>query len=154
MLCIDVCFIQHNPLSFRWVADVSFIWRLVCQKKVSRTGTSNYVPQIPWDVMTCPCMWVHHSCMKWDAFYKGCCTWNVAYPRGDHYWYYYHGSLHLVESLQLIWTFGTYRFHLGIPHLPMSYSYLTMMTGYQDNRPNSGHKARCPVQIIEYCIYF
>ena len=30
---------------------------LVCQKQVSRTGASNYIPQILWDVITCPCPW-------------------------------------------------------------------------------------------------
>ena len=28
-----------------------------CQKQVSRAGTSNYLPQYPWDVITCPCPW-------------------------------------------------------------------------------------------------
>ena len=34
-----------------------YIWRLVCQKQVSRAGTSNYIPQILWDVITCLCPW-------------------------------------------------------------------------------------------------
>ena len=29
----------------------------ICQKQVSRAGTSNYFPQYPWDVITCPCPW-------------------------------------------------------------------------------------------------
>ena len=33
------------------------IWGLVWQKQVSRAGTSNYIPQILWDVITCPCPW-------------------------------------------------------------------------------------------------
>ena len=28
---------------------------LVCQKQVSRAGTSNYIPQYLWDVIICPC---------------------------------------------------------------------------------------------------
>ena len=28
-----------------------------CQKKVSRTRTSNYIPQYLWDVITCRCPW-------------------------------------------------------------------------------------------------
>ena len=28
---------------------------LVCQKQASRAGTSNYIPQYLWDVITCPC---------------------------------------------------------------------------------------------------
>ena len=27
----------------------------LCQKQVSRAGTSSYIPQILWDVITCPC---------------------------------------------------------------------------------------------------
>ena len=34
-------------------------WTLVCQKKVSRAGTSIYIPQYMWDVITCPCPWCH-----------------------------------------------------------------------------------------------
>ena len=33
---------------------------LVCQKQVSRTVTSNYIPQILWDVITFPCPWYLH----------------------------------------------------------------------------------------------
>ena len=32
-------------------------WGLVCQKQVSRAGTSNYIRQTLWDVITCPCPW-------------------------------------------------------------------------------------------------
>ena len=28
----------------------------VCQKQLSRAGASNYIPQILWDVITCPCL--------------------------------------------------------------------------------------------------
>ena len=34
-----------------------YIWELVCQKQVSRAGTSNYIPQKLWDVITYPCPW-------------------------------------------------------------------------------------------------
>ena len=38
---------------------------MLCQKQVSRAGTQNYVRQILWDVITCPCPWyqlqVKHS---------------------------------------------------------------------------------------------
>ena len=30
------------------------IWRVSCQKQVSRAGTSNYIPQYLWDVIFCP----------------------------------------------------------------------------------------------------
>ena len=32
-------------------------WWLVCQKQVSRAGTSNYIPHLLWDVITCPRPW-------------------------------------------------------------------------------------------------
>ena len=42
------------------------IWRVLCQKQGSRAGTSNYIPQFLWDVITCPCPWylllAQHSC--------------------------------------------------------------------------------------------
>ena len=38
------------------------IWRLACQKQVSREGTSNCIPQILWDAITCPCpLWFNNS---------------------------------------------------------------------------------------------
>ena len=37
-----------------WALHVIIIWGLVCQKQVSRTGTSK---QILWGVTTCPCPW-------------------------------------------------------------------------------------------------
>ena len=37
-------------------SNPSICW-LVCQKQVSRTGTSNHIAQILWDVITCPCPW-------------------------------------------------------------------------------------------------
>ena len=30
---------------------------LVCQKLASRAGTNNYISQILWDVIICPCSW-------------------------------------------------------------------------------------------------
>ena len=33
------------------------IWGVLCQKLVSRAGTSNYIPHFLWDVITCPCPW-------------------------------------------------------------------------------------------------
>ena len=32
-------------------------WGVLRQKQVSRAGTSNYIPQYLWDVITCPCPW-------------------------------------------------------------------------------------------------
>ena len=33
------------------------MWGVFCQKQVSRAGTSNYTPQILWDVIASPCYW-------------------------------------------------------------------------------------------------
>ena len=33
------------------------IWGLLCKKQVSRAGTSSYIPQVLWDVITHPCPW-------------------------------------------------------------------------------------------------
>ena len=30
---------------------------MLCQKRLSRARTSNYIPQILWDVIICPCTW-------------------------------------------------------------------------------------------------
>ena len=32
-------------------------WEVLCQKQVSRPGTSNYIPQYLWDVIACSCPW-------------------------------------------------------------------------------------------------
>ena len=57
------------PGSHYW--DYS-VWWLMCQRQVSRAGTSNYIPQYLWDVITCPCPWclllAHQSSydIEWD----------------------------------------------------------------------------------------
>ena len=57
-------------LSVSWLEY--FGW-LVCQKQVSRAGTSNYIPQILWDVITCPCLWylllTHRSTYLYHPMY-------------------------------------------------------------------------------------
>ena len=42
-----------------WIFHVMYfiIWGVLCQKQVSKTGTSNYITQYLWDVITCPCPW-------------------------------------------------------------------------------------------------
>ena len=40
-----------------WEQD---IWGALCQKQVSRVGTSNYIPYYPWNVITCPYSWYMH----------------------------------------------------------------------------------------------
>ena len=56
------------------------IWGLLCQKRISRAGTSNYTPQHLWGVITCPCPWYlllaqhstygtcHDDVIKWKHF--------------------------------------------------------------------------------------
>ena len=36
---------------------MSYVLEVLCQKQVLRAGTSSYIPQILWDVITCPCPW-------------------------------------------------------------------------------------------------
>ena len=51
------------------------IWGLVCQRQVSRAGTSNYIPQILWDVITCPCPWyllLTHKSILWGVVIYPC----------------------------------------------------------------------------------
>ena len=48
-----------TPLKIYMHADV-YAWcisEVLLQKQVSMAGTSNYIPQILWDVITCPCPW-------------------------------------------------------------------------------------------------
>ena len=45
---------QHVSGSFPVTSDIKGV---LYQKQVSRAGTSNYIPQILWDVFTCPCPW-------------------------------------------------------------------------------------------------
>ena len=47
------------------------------QKQVSRAGTSNYIPQILWGVITCPCHW---SCF-WHNTPQMMCTLHILMPR-------------------------------------------------------------------------
>ena len=47
---------DHNKTQ-QSVNYVYIIWEVLFQKQVSRAGTSNYIPQILWDVITCPCPW-------------------------------------------------------------------------------------------------
>ena len=42
---------------FAAVRDTSNICGPVCQKQLSSAGIINYIPQILWDVITCPCRW-------------------------------------------------------------------------------------------------
>ena len=52
------------------------IWEVLCQKRVSRAGTNNYIPQNLWGVITCPCPWhlllVRHSPYNPWASYEIC----------------------------------------------------------------------------------
>ena len=36
---------------------ISYHSGMLCQKQVSRAGTSNYIPHMLWDLITCPCPW-------------------------------------------------------------------------------------------------
>ena len=49
------CCFWHHVLFLKWCQWLAR--RPVCQKQVSRAGTSNYILQILWYVITCPCPW-------------------------------------------------------------------------------------------------
>ena len=49
-----------TPLAASILISAVTLWLCVCQKQVSSTGTSNYIPQYLWDVnyvATCLCNW-------------------------------------------------------------------------------------------------
>ena len=50
---------QVGPMMAQWTLlsgnALRAEWRVLCQKHASRAGTSNYIPQYLWDVITCPC---------------------------------------------------------------------------------------------------
>ena len=47
----------NHYLNQWWPRSLMHIWGVLYQKQVSRAGTSNYIPQYLWDVITCPCPW-------------------------------------------------------------------------------------------------
>ena len=60
-----------------WVHCLPFphaLCGLVCQRQVSMAGTSNYIPQILWGVITHPCPWYLHASGKqfllWNQYMK------------------------------------------------------------------------------------
>ena len=54
-----------NRHSAKWMAwwclpymsSPSIIWAVLCEKKVSRAGASNYIPYYLWDGITCHSLW-------------------------------------------------------------------------------------------------
>ena len=92
----DGVFIRHGPrlLMIQYMSDTEpphkNIWVLVCQIQVWRTGTSNYITHMVWNVITCPCPWypllAHKSShcddvIKWKGFPR---YW--PFVRGIHRW--------------------------------------------------------------------
>ena len=80
MLNVPIC---TQGMQQTWWSEAGTIivtgpyWGLECQKQVSRTGTSNYIPQYLWDVITCPCPWylllAHKSSIRtWCCNYRNC----------------------------------------------------------------------------------
>ena len=43
-----------KPTNSKMLRQVNAVSGVLCQKRVSRAGTSDYIPQILWDVITCP----------------------------------------------------------------------------------------------------
>ena len=79
------CHLQRSSCKFQWrsievIVSCSIHWCVSYQKKVSRAGTSSYIPQLLWDVVTCPCPWclllaqrswimgMHDDVIKWKQF--------------------------------------------------------------------------------------
>ena len=61
----------------------SQIWGLKCHKQLSRAGTSNYISQIPWAVITWPCPWYlllahHSSCETYTPIFQLPTMWCIA----------------------------------------------------------------------------
>ena len=48
---------KGNNMCYLNLCMVVNIWRIMCRKQVQRVATSNYISQILWDVITCPCPW-------------------------------------------------------------------------------------------------
>ena len=64
-------------LYFQFDADdneVDYKYGVLCQEQVSRAGSSNYIPQYLWDVITYPCPWclllAQHSPNISDNFFE------------------------------------------------------------------------------------
>ena len=55
------------------------IWWLVSQKQVSMAWTCNYIPQILWDVIACPCHW--HLLLARKFSYVG---WGLCWRRDSY----------------------------------------------------------------------
>ena len=46
------------PIHTSFCAKLAYtIWGVLYQKQVSRAKINNYIPQILWEVITCPCPW-------------------------------------------------------------------------------------------------
>ena len=79
------------PLCPLWRRFNDSIWVVLSQKQVSRAGTSNYIPQYLWDVITCPCPWylllAQHSSYIQTAKFVGPTwgpPWVLSAPDGPH----------------------------------------------------------------------
>ena len=83
---------RHNSMLTNWsFVFLALTHQYVClwQKQVSRGGASNYISQILWDVITCPCPWYlllaqHTSYMTYMSLSWRlnllCCYLNVLVP--------------------------------------------------------------------------
>ena len=49
-----------KPTNSKMLRQVNAVSGVLCQKRVSRAGTSDYIPQILWDLITCPYPWYLH----------------------------------------------------------------------------------------------
>ena len=58
MVYVDsFCIVVYNLCTLMSCLILFYMSGVLCQKQVSREGTSNHIPLILWDVITCPCPW-------------------------------------------------------------------------------------------------
>ena len=53
----------HSDVIYHHITFQYLISGVLCQKQESRAGTSNYIPQYLWDVVTCPAL---YTCFQYN----------------------------------------------------------------------------------------
>ena len=121
---INVCLLNINIVvkmeTMNVHSAICSIWTILagCQKQVARAGTSNYIPQILWDVMTCPCPWYLRLAHKSSTSLLQVPN-RVCHLTADEMVWYPHT---LLTSLLLNERYSSLRCNLRVPDLQMSCS--------------------------------
>ena len=107
--------VHYDVTVYGWESQAALVSSkngLVCQKQVSRAGTSNYITKYKylWEVITCPCPWNPLLTYKSSYGCRVCLAWpcsitNVAsVTQGTQCWYT------VIEiQWQLNWTWNIFR---------------------------------------------